>query len=70
MAMAWRPLPPRKPPANFITNLPIYEECDSKFRIGFIASTVGLFNLRQAKDFPRRSIKLWNPKNGRNAFKF
>jgi hypothetical protein len=51
-------------------DLPIYEECDSKFRIGFMASTVRLFNLRQAKDFPLMSIKLSNPKNGRNAFKF
>jgi hypothetical protein len=51
-------------------DLPIYEECDSKFRIGFIASRVDLFNLRQAKDFPGPSIQPRNPKNGRNAFKF
>ena len=70
MATAWRQSPLPKPLASFMHDLPIYEEYDSKFRIGFMASTVRLFNLRQAKDFPLMSIKLSNPKNGRNAFKF
>jgi len=46
-------------------NLPISEDCDSKFGIGFIAREVNMFNPEQAKDFPMRRISFENPKIGR-----
>jgi hypothetical protein len=46
-------------------NLPISEDCDSKFGIGLISRGASLFNPEQAKDFPYRRISIENPKIGR-----
>jgi hypothetical protein len=46
-------------------NLPISEDCDSKFGIGFISRVAGRFNPEQAKDFPIQRISFENPKIGR-----
>jgi hypothetical protein len=40
-----------------LTDLPISEDRDSNFGIGFIAPTEELFNPEQAKDFGRWSIE-------------
>jgi hypothetical protein len=46
-------------------NLPISEDRDSKFGIGFIAWGASLFNPAQAKDFHRDGISFEYPKFGR-----
>ena len=38
-------------PAGAALNLPIYEDCDSKFGIGLETVTVMAFNPEQTKDF-------------------
>jgi hypothetical protein len=38
-------------PADLVSNLPIYEDCESKFGIGLKAVTRMEFNPEQAKDF-------------------
>jgi hypothetical protein len=48
-----------------MTNLPISEDRDSKFGIGFIAGGTMLFNPAQAKDFRSESISSGYPKFGR-----
>jgi hypothetical protein len=51
-------------------NVPIYEDCNSKFGIGFIDRVTPASNPEQAKDFQRTSISSDNPKIGRNALIF
>ena len=51
-------------------NLPISEDYDSKFGIGFISRGAMLFNPGQAKDFRRQSISIENPKIGRMPLLF
>jgi hypothetical protein len=50
-------------------NLPIFEERDSKFGIGFNSSSGPLFNLPSAKEFRDSGRGEQNPKNGRMTFK-
>ena len=65
MGTDWRQLrQPRVRPER-ITNLPISEDRDSKFGIGFIAGGAMLFNPAQAKDFRSESISSEYPKFGR-----
>lgn len=40
------------------TKVPISEDCDSKFRIGFLALREQLFNPEQAKDFRHRKLRV------------
>ena len=53
-----------------MTDLPIYEDCDSKFGIAFIAWKGPPFNPEQPKDFRRKNDGLRNPKFGRIALIF
>jgi hypothetical protein len=46
-------------------NVPICEDCDSKFGIGLKDRTLGASNPEQVKDFARESISSENPKIGR-----
>ena len=51
-------------------NLPNYEDCDSKFGIGFKGWFRTVFNPEQAKDFRIQHSGSENPKFGRNALRF
>jgi len=55
---------------SVMKNVPIFEDCDSKFGIGLKPKTLEASNPEQAKDFPRKNISNKNPKIGRNALIF
>jgi hypothetical protein len=54
-------------PSKWTKKLPISEECDSKFGIGFTGIGAAGFNSVEAKDFRPSNTESRNPKNGRIA---
>jgi hypothetical protein len=62
--------PPQVSLPGGLKNVPICEDCDSKFGIGFVGRGAKASNPEQAKDFRRKSISSENPKIGRNALIF
>ena len=69
--MDWRPSPPAKSDILGVAeNLPISEDRNSKFGIGFIVRDSTAFKSEQGKDFWRQSSSSKNPKIGRTALIF
>jgi hypothetical protein len=61
----WKQLLRPKARPERVADLPISEDRDSKFGIGFIGGGAMLFNPAQAKDFRSESISSEYPKFGR-----